>query len=383
MTRTGLLWRAVAIYLATRAVSAVLLLIAAQGQGPNPWTDDVPSYAEFTGLFWDAGWYERVITEGYPVPIPDGQSAWAFFPLYPALVRVGMTMTGAPFIVVAPTISLLAGTAAAAGLAVLVRSQARSRGIADDAAVHRSLAAVLLLGVFPAAPVLQAAYADALALLLVVVALLLLVRRRYLLAIIAVLALGFTRPVALPFAVVVAWHAWRRYRSDDPPSRREWLGLGALGTATVFAGFAWPLMTGVVAGQWDAYLTVQEAWRSGDEVAPVLAWFTFASEHAGGLGVVLVTVAIALGVLAVAAPEAKKLGSDLRSWTAAYLGWLLLAVQPHSSTIRQLILALGIPVVLVGNSRIRLWVIASLSFIGQIAWVMVLWRLGVAAGWPP
>lgn len=384
MTTRSLVTRAAGLYLATRAFSAVLLLIAAAQQGPNPWTDDAPSYAEITGLWWDAGWYERIAETGYPMPVPLGQqSAWAFFPLYPLLVRAGMAITTAPFIVVAPTLSLIAGTAAAGVLAVLVRDQAIGRDLAAPAAANRALAVVLLLGLFPAAPVLQAAYSEALALLFLVLALWLTARHRYLLAAAAVIALGLTRPVALPFALVVAWHAWQRHRSNAPPTRRQWWGIAALGAASIVGGFAWPVITGIAAGRIDAYLTVQEAWRSGGEVAPVLAWFSFATEHLGSAGIVVVAAAIGLGALAVLAPPARTMGTEVRAWTAGYLAWLLVAVQPHSSTIRQLILALGVPIVLIGSSRIRLALLATVSAAAQVAWVMVLWRLGMAPSWPP
>lgn len=374
--------RVVAVYLLTRVFSAVLLLIAAAHQGPNPWAQE-PTYVQFTGLWWDAGWYERIADGGYPLPVPLGtQSSWAFFPLYPVLVRALMWVTGAGFAVVAPTLSLVAGTVAAALLARVVREQGERAGVSPAAARRRGLAVVLLLGLFPAAPVLQAAYADALALVWVVLALLLLGRRRYLLAVLPVLALGLTRPVALPFVLVVAWHAHRRRRCD-PPSRREWRALVTLGLASVVAGLAWPAVTGIAAGRWDAYLVVQEAWRSGDAVAPVAAWFSFAIGYLGGWGVPAVLLAVAAGVAVVAVPAARRLGTDLRAWSAAYLGWLLVAVQPHSSTIRQLVLAVGIPVVLVGDSRVRLAALATFSAVCQVAWVMVLWRLGLAYGWPP
>lgn len=378
-------WLAVAIYLATRVLSAGLLLVAAAQQGGNPWVDGRPSYVEITGLWWDAGWYERAAVEGYPIPAPvTERSAWAFLPLFPMLVRAVMSVTGASFAVVAPTIALVAGIAAAAGLAVLVRDQGIRGGVDPASAARRGLAAVLLLGLFPAAPVLQAGYADSLALALVVLALLLLTRRHHLVAILPVLALGFTRPVALPFAVVVALHAWRRHRdSDDAPDRRAWWGMAALTAASVAAGFAWPVVTAVAAGRWDAYLRIQEHWRHGDPVAPVLAWFSFAESELGWTGIVLVALAIALGVAAIAVPSARRLGPDLRAWTGAYLLWLLGAVQPHSSTIRQLILALGIPVLLVGDSRLRLVLAAAASFAAQVWWVMVLWRVGIAPAWPP
>lgn len=375
---------ALACYLATRVFSAGLLLIAAAHQSPTPWVDGRPSYVQITGLWWDAGWYERAATQGYPVPVPiDERSAWAFYPLFPLLVRGTSALTGGSFEVIAPTIALLAGVVAAVLLGPLVRAQAISAGVADGTASWRGVAAVAALGLFPAAPVLQAGYADALALAFVVAALALLARRRYLWTAIVVLALGFTRPVALPFALVVAWHAWRRYRSGDRPTPDERWRLIVLGATSVVAGLAWPVITAVVAGQWDAYLRIQELWRSGDEVAPVLAWFTFAWSHLGWAGVLLVLVAIGYAALALTSRGAREMGQELRSWTAAYLLWLLAAIQPHSSTIRQLLLAVGLPLAIGGGSRVRWALLLVASAAGQVWWVMTLWRLGMAPDWPP
>lgn len=379
---------AVGGYLATRVLSAVLLLLVARWQGPNPWVEGVPSYTDLTGLWWDAGWYERVAVQGYPVSVPAGQSAWAFYPLFPMLVRAGMVLTGGSFAVVAPTLALLAGIGAAPVLALLVRDQALGAGLAPHEAQVRGVGVVLAIGLFPAGPVLQAAYADSLALLLLVLALRWVSRRRYLLAILPALGLGLTRPVALPLVAVVVLHAWWRWRgtrtrAPDPPRRREWVSMAALVVGAGAAAVAWPVVTGVVAGRWDAYLRVQEAWRHGDSVAPVLAWFSFARTHLGEVGWVVTLAVVILGVLAVAAPPARALGGELRAWTGAYLLWLLVAVQPHSSTIRQLVLALGVPVVIAGSSRVRWAALCVVSFAAQVAWVVVLWRVGMAPAWPP
>ncbi|MBB2200775.1 hypothetical protein HLH28_04150 [Gluconacetobacter tumulisoli] len=48
---------------------------------------------------WDCAWYERIATHGYsPHPMTNpadfGQASWAFFPLYPLLVRAVMAATG-------------------------------------------------------------------------------------------------------------------------------------------------------------------------------------------------------------------------------------------------------------------------------------------------
>src|SRR5665647_1444525 len=131
--RPGIAWRTAAlrpaqwpwwvqvlvVYWGARLVSAVVLLLVARTQAANLWTPQAPSYAQYTGLMWDASWYREIAEGGYPDMLPTGsdgrvlQSAWAFFPLFPALARALMAVTGAPWQVVAPTLALVAGTGAA------------------------------------------------------------------------------------------------------------------------------------------------------------------------------------------------------------------------------------------------------------------------------
>lgn len=383
-----------ALYLATRAVTFGLLIWAAAHQGANPWGGAPPTLQEFVGLFWDAGWYQRIIADSYPLPVPvsdDGaltQSAWAFFPLFPLLVRTVMLVTGAGFAAAAPVVAFVLGVAAAVVVFVLVRQEVAGR---TDARTGRraGLLTVLALGVFPAAPALQVAYTESLALLLLALALLFLTRRRYVLVAIAVLALGLTRAVALPFVAVLAVHAYLRWRdaraAGVPLTRRQLGGLAALGSTAVVAGVAWPVITGIAAGRWDAYARIQEAWRSGGSVTPVVEWFAFAGSHWGALGALGVVAYITGGVLAIRAPHARVLGPELLTWAGAYLLWLLVAVQPQSSLVRLLLLAFPMgTIVFLAVPRRWWWVaVASASLAGQVAWIWVLWRLGLAYGWPP
>ena len=138
------------------------------------------------------------------------QNAWAFFPLYPLLVRGVMTVTGGSWAVVAPTVSLLAG----AGAMLLVhRSVVRGAPRAVAARPGLPLATVLLVSVFPTSVVLQVGYTEALALLLVAAALLAVVSRRYGWACLAVLAysLGMTTVVLF----IVSRFAGLRVREGD------------------------------------------------------------------------------------------------------------------------------------------------------------------------
>jgi len=195
------------VWVATRAFSAVLLLVVARTQEATVWTPASPSYAQYTGAMWDASWYRLIAEEGYPdgLPVgPDGrvpQTAWAFFPLFPALVRAVVAVTGASWDVAAPTLALVLGTAAALVVHRVVAAAVARSSLAPRVGRALPLASVALLGASAAAPVLQVAYTESLALLLLAAVLWCLVERWYLAAVPLVLGLGLTRAVALPVAV--------------------------------------------------------------------------------------------------------------------------------------------------------------------------------------
>ena len=85
------------VYLVSRVVSLVALWVAATYfQNPAGVGHATPGLGDMFGL-WDGIWYERIVRDGYPVPLPvDADtgavtySAWAFYPLYPYLVKAVM-----------------------------------------------------------------------------------------------------------------------------------------------------------------------------------------------------------------------------------------------------------------------------------------------------
>ncbi|WP_448631509.1 hypothetical protein [Cellulomonas soli] len=255
--RTWPWWaQALGVYLLARLVSALLLMVTAQSQVENYWTPAQPSYLQFTGLMWDATWYRGIAEGGYPDTLPRGadglvqQNAWAFYPLFPLLARVLMALTRAPWQVVAPVLATVLGAAAAV---VVHRLVERGAPRAVAARPGLPLASVGLLSVFPTAVVLQVAYTEALALLLIALALLLLVSRRYGWLVVVLLALGFTRAVALPMAAVIAVHAAARWRESRRAGEswgpRTWLALLGVGAAAGVSGAAWPLLCGWATGR--------------------------------------------------------------------------------------------------------------------------------------
>ena len=382
-----------AVYAVTRAWSAVVFLLAARGQPETYWGPAQPDYATFVGLFWDGSWYRWIAEYGYPAELPVDaagavqQNAWAFFPAYPILVRGLMLVTGAPWVGLAPAASLALGAGAMLVLDRLVQREVEIRG----ARLGRSLAlgTVLLVGLHPAAPVLQAAYTESLALFLVVLALWLLVQRRYGWAIPVVVALGFTRAVALPMAVVVLVHLgmrWRDVRAGREALRRgDAARLMSLAAAALAAAIAWPLAVAVATSRADGYVQVQSAWRGTFSSAPVVPWFEMASYLVGDAGwLVLVLVVAAVMGLALSR-HAGAAGPEVKTWGVAYLAYLLLVAFPQSSVVRFLLLAFPLALAVAAIARVwwRTAAIAVLLAAAQLGWVLWLWQLTEPTGWPP
>lgn len=396
--RTWPWWaQALVVYAAARAFSAVVLLVVASRQVASGWTGASPGYADYTGLMWDATWYRTIAESGYPAELPVGadgavqQNAWAFFPLYPLLVRADMTVTGGSWALVAPTVSLLAG----AGAVLLIhRAVVRGAPRAVAARPGLPLATVLLVSVFPTSVVLQVGYTESLALLLVAASLLALVTRRYGWACAAVLALGFTRAVALPMAVVVAVHLlvrWREWRAaGERPPGRDLAGIAAVGAAAVVSGVAWLAICGWVTGVPDAYLQTQEAWRGAATTAPFAGWGYVPAFWFGDAAPWVVLAAAVFVVACLVTPSAWRLGRELHAWSAAYLLYLAAAVEPGSSLARFLLLAFPLGAAtagLVTRPRAARWAwtggVVVLMLVLQVVWVRQIWRFEPPAGWPP
>ncbi|MET3976380.1 hypothetical protein [Cellulosimicrobium sp. BE325] len=376
-----------ALYALARAVSAVVLLVAARSQEQNLWTDAAPSYLAYVGRMWDASWYEQIYRSGYPdtLPVgPDGavqQNVWAFFPLFPALVRALDAVTGLGWEVLAPTLALVCG----AGAVLVVH---RLVATAGAAAVERRpglpLATVLLVSVFPSSPVLQVAYTESLALLLVAGALLLLARRRYAWTTLVVVLLGFCRAVALPMAAVVLWHGFVRWRRGDLRGA-DAARLGGLLVVALGSGLVWPWLCDVVTGVHQAYFRTQEAWRGGAEVVPFVPWVDVSRWLAGDAGPWLLALVLVASAALVLNPVAARLGPEMHAWSGAYLAYLVATVQPGTSLVRFLLLAFPLGAVTVGWTRSRTWLAAVTvaCVVGQVWWVWSLWRLVPPSGWPP
>lgn len=385
-------WPVLAVYALSRVLVTGALLIARTHQGESFegwWPDPAgqPPYGVFVGRWWDGWWYEQIWSGGYPdaLPVHDGVvviNEWAFFPLYPGIVKAITTATGGTWIVVAPLVSLVLGAVA---LLVVHRLVAVAAPDAVAARPGLPLAVVAVIAFFPSAVVLQVAYTESLALLLVATSLLLIVRRRYAWAMLAVAALGFTRAVALPMAVVVAVHLlvrWREARAGrEAFGRRERvLGVALLGAAGLSGGI-WPLIAGAATGQVDAYVLTQGAWRPDRGVGVFAGWTRVETFSPPGVGLTVGAVALVLVLLALGAlSRARAIGVELWVWCAAYVLYLAAVGDLISSQLRFLLLAFPLAIVLVAlvprpgwAARAWTWLLVAGLAVGQVAWVWTVW----------
>ena len=324
----GALLVPLAIYAITRFISAVMILTVADARHV--------SYGDLVTA-WDGNRYRQVAMHGYPseLPLDDKgkviQNGWAFSPLYPLLVRGLMAVSGLGYDEAAPTVSLIAGAAAAIVMFAL---------ISQTAGTFAGAATVALTGTFMSAPVMQLAYTESTALLLVCSALLLLRRRMYLLTGVAILLLSITRPIAIAFLPVILAHAIQRREvwADAPRSNFDRRSIWGLAAVCIAAGALWPVAVAVATGDPLAWFKSEAAWANTHTVIPGLSWLQFA----GGLGWVGLTglgIFAALVVVVVARPASAPWGVEVRAWTLSYSAYMFFATAPVPSVFRFMLLA--------------------------------------------
>lgn len=376
---------ALAVYALTRVWGVVLINRAAAEQQPSIWTGPTPGYFDMAQL-WDAQWYKIIATDGYPLPLPIDaagavqQNPWAFFPGFPYTVKAVMALTSLPFSPAAVLTNVVLG-----GCLVVVVLRLLQRVAGQGA----GLGAVVLLCALPSAPVLQIAYSETLALLLLALAMTWLLDRRYLLTAVAVLLLSLTRPVAAPFAVMVAVHLVVRWRSrrTDPLTRRGAGSVVALGLFSAVASVIWPVTVQLFTGVPSAYTRIQGAWRTGGVVQrPYEQTLDITRLLWGAHG----PRWLALGAVAFAAlvlsPAGRRLGAELRTWVLAYPAYLLAVIEPWTSTYRYALLMFPVLVLPGAVRKVGPLIVVVLALVGlayQARWVDELLLFVPPADYPP
>ncbi len=188
---------------------------------------------------WDGRWYEKIALHGYPVTVPQGdfyagtgrqaQTAVAFFPLYPLLVRALDKVLPGGADVAGVVLSLIIGAVATVLVWILAEKVADHR-VADRAAI--------LFAFSPGAFVLSLVYAEGLLIVLAAGCLLALLERRWVLAGVLAALASASRPNATAVMFACAWAAgWAVWK------RRDWAALIAPLLAPVgmvaFFGYLW------------------------------------------------------------------------------------------------------------------------------------------------
>ncbi|WP_328706926.1 hypothetical protein [Clavibacter zhangzhiyongii] len=376
-----------AVYAASRILTSALMLLAARTQIASPWGPASPSLLQFA-TFWDTGWYRTILLRGYPSVLPVDAAghvqpnAWAFMPVYPAVVRVVEVVTGATFEQAAVAVSLVAGAGA-----VLVLHRLLSRFLPAGAV----RTAVVLVCVAPLSPLFQIGYAESLSALVLLWALLLLVDRRYAVLVPAVVLLAFTRPLGAAFALALVLHIVHRLRTAgaDPFPVAQRVRAGAAALAAGGAALAWPVIAWIRTGSPTAYTDTELAWRAGytgfRHLIPFEPWFDGAAFWIGGpAGVIAVVLVVAVSAGMLLLPAVRALGPELRIWVAAYGVYLLAVFFPQSSLFRLLLPmiplagALALP-----RSRAYRVALVLVAIAGQWVWIDVVWRMTTADWTPP
>ncbi|MGW4561832.1 hypothetical protein ACWEN3_05280 [Streptomyces sp. NPDC004561] len=265
------------------------------GGGAHAW--DVPAT-------WDGWWYQQIALHGYDpklVPVPgatgmitlEGNSA-AFFPLYPALMRMTSAVTGLGPYGAGMLVSVLASFAAALGVyAVAERFGGRRAG----------LAAAGLWAVWPGSGVEWAVYSDSLYVALAVWACHAVMTRRWLTAGVLTFAAGLNRPTAAALIAALAVAALLALRRGEDDAGRP---LAALALAPLgLLGYL--LWVGNRMGDLSGYFKLQSgAWAHsfdyGRQTLDVLTsvpvghfgGYLFAYPFADVIGVGVVVLALAL-----------------------------------------------------------------------------------------
>ena len=381
----------VLIYLAMSSITAVFLATGGWNQVELPGDD-----ARYTGAFplevldrylgvasnWDGRWYQRIATQGYPVPLPraeDGsvvENAWAFWPLYPALVRIVMSTTGLGF---EPSAWVVSTSCGALAMVVLYRLATPRMGRFGASALVACFLA------FPTAPILQVGYPEGLALLLVLWALLALTREKYGIVCVAAAGLAMTRPIVLPLAVVVLVHGVRRWRAHQRHEAEFSTGarMRVIGTAVVCTALfgLWPLIADLAVGERGVYVKTLSAWSvNQDSVGVIGGWV---SDVIGFTPLGMLCAAIILWTLYIVVRRgSERWPVEVRMWASVYVLYIFLATRPSSSIFRYLlltvVLVLPFPEAVVRGTRetgskgawLALSGVLAVGLVLQYLWVM-------------
>jgi hypothetical protein len=339
--------RVAILYAGARLVTTGFLLVAAELSGPASRFGPDATIGSLA-MGWDAYWYWFVAGYGYPTALPltdtglVAENAWAFLPVYPFLANLLAPVLGG-WAGAAVFVSLAAGYGAAYVLYRMLRMR-----------LDRSAATwgVVFFVAGPLAALFQVGYAEALFLLWLFLALWLVMRRQYGWLYLVFPVMGFTRPGILAFSLFLALYGIVRWfrRRVDPLGAREIAHIVTLGLWAAVIGFAWQVIAGLVTGDPGAYLATELSWRRNwipdaaggffpfeGFLTATAFWSTLWGWPVAVGYVVLAALVAGIGAALLFAPAVRRLGIEIRLWSASYLLYLLAVFFPQSSIFRLLV----------------------------------------------
>lgn len=372
----------------------------ARHQLTSPWGSGPLSYTQFLSI-WDAGWYEKIATDGYPQQLPYSgsgvveQNQWAFMPAFPFVSGGVARIFGISYPTAAVAVALVSGFIAAAVIYFLFRESLRktmwrgddSSASAESESPHSlALWSVAVFGFIPIGAVLQIPYAESFNLIFLAASLLCLLRGQYLLALPFALITCLSRPVGVPLGATFGlWWAWTVFTEAGGTACTTRKLVSAfkkhvvqLISALAVCAFAllWPVIAWMRTGKMDAYTATETAWR-GSDLYLILPWIEQSKHYLGGFGpVILLVLVIAFFGVLFSSMTSKTLAPELRLWCASFAVYLLLFWFPQSSTFRMMLplFMLVLPLVALSTSRAYRILLLVSGAVLQAGWVGWLWH---------
>jgi hypothetical protein len=330
-----------ASYVGARLLTTGLLALAWWLFPDWPWAHAYfaaePGFLGFLNT-WDTRWYQQIVVHGYPhmLPVDDvgdvKYNTWAFFPVFPGIVKGLMAVTGLGFNVVSIAVATVFGGAATVALHRVLLVQFKRT---------QALWGALLFAFGPLSFLLQLGYAESTFLFFLFVALWFMQRKRYLAMIPFALVASFTHPGALALGAAIGFQGLHRLWRRNPIPHREWItGIVAI-IAIVAAALLWPVLVTAITGDPSGYFDTELAWWRaylGRVIfVPFTPFFLFYGALWGVWGILLVVVVLAAVVFWMSRRSTRKYGADLWTFTAGYIAYLVAVFLPTQSLIRQLL----------------------------------------------
>lgn len=318
--------------------TGVLALLWGTTQGQ--WFAHYDGGSDFWGFLnsWDVKWYHRVALEWYPHELPidsNGdvkQNTWAFFPLFPAVVRGIMLVTGGDYNVIAMVVAIAFG---------LLATLALHRALVQHFAPRPALWGALFFTTGPLSWMLQVGYAESMYLFFLFCAIAAMVSRRYLIMIPFALVASFTHPGALALAAALGLQGIFRLVRRQRIFWHEWVTAGLAILLITAAALFWPVLIAQITGDPSGYFDTELGWWRqylGRVIfVPWTPFFLLYGSLWGVWGILLVAFVFALVIFWLSRPSTRAVGVDLWTYTLMYILYITAVFLPTQSLIRMLL----------------------------------------------